>query len=464
MDRVIRREFLYQPGYGAITPVSLAGAWSTFMNTYAVWPENTNTITINRTFLLDAGNYWVTGAVDNTGSVVVNGQRFNLYNFNVNIDRLNAGNSFKVYHPGGYLEMSINATNTGGPRGVAVTLSQDVANAPATLIWSTRLSISEFGQYVNFQMPFRASITAYAWGAGGGGGGMDAGSQGGLGSPGLFNTTTFEVQKGNWVEIFIGTGGSGGGSNSGGAPGGRSGQSRINLNSDPIKSFNGGAGTAAGPRPYSGGGGGGGGASGILVNQIPVLVAGGGGGGGGAGNDGNRAAQYARRDAGINKNAISAGGSDYRGENGQAKGGDGGGAGGGGGGYPGGQGGAVAGGDASGFAGQCGGNFPFFAASIGTNSPYYKEGFAGGGARGGGNGQNGRVVLEISPLGQLSVKVANQWKQIDSSFVKIGAAWKTIDKVFVKIDNTWKEVSNPGGDPGFVKSAYSYGRVVRSFS
>jgi hypothetical protein len=464
MDRVIRREFLYQPGYDAITPVSLAGQWSSFMNTYAVWPGNTNTITINRYLLLDAGSYWVTGAVDNFGSVVVNGQTFNLANFATNIDRLNARNSLKVYHPGGYMSISVNATNTGGPRGVAVTLSQDVANTPGTLIWSTRSSTSAYGRYTCV-MPFRASITAYVWGAGGGGGGMDAGSQGGLGSPGLYNTRTFEIQKGETLEIFVGSGGRGGGSNSGGAPGGSLGFSRISVGGDSTKSFNGGSGTAAGPRPYSGAGGGGGGASGILVDDVPVLVAGGGGGGGGAGNDGNRSAQYARRDAGIDKNAIGAAGSDYRGENGQAKGGDGGGAGGGGGGYPGGQGGAVVGGDASGFAGQCGGNFPLFAPSTGTSAPNYKAGFSAGGARGGGSGQNGRVVLDILPIGQLSVKIANQWKQIDNSFVKIGGTWKTIDKIFVKVNDSWKEVKNSGeGSFAFTQDSSLYGFVARSFS
>jgi hypothetical protein len=474
--RLINREFVVQQGYETLPAVSLAGSWSNFMNTYAVWPENKDSVTIRRTLTLQAGEYFVTGAVDNSGSVNINGQyNINLYNFDTNVSRTSVGNSTLVNHQGGPMSITISATNTGGPRGVAVTISKAVAlygfsNVSGTygigdLVWSTRTpGTLILGRYL-VTMPFKASIAAYVWGAGGGGGGMDAGTQGGLGSPGLYNTRTFQVNKGDVLEVFVGDGGNGGSSNSGGAPGGAGGLSRINVNGDGTKSFNGGAGTAAGPRPYSGGGGGGGGASGILVNNVPLIVAAGGGGGGGAGNDGNGSAQYARRDAGITKNDIGAAGSDYRGENGQAKGGDGGGAGGGGGGYPGGQGGAVFGGDASGFAGQCGGNFPVFSATTGTNTAYYKSGFAGGGARGGGTGQNGRVYLQIQPIGLLSTKVAGDWKQVDDVFVKVSGSWKSINQVFVKVGNTWKQIANSGqNDITLTENGSDYGVVSRPYS
>ncbi len=485
-------------------------------------------------------------------------------------------------------------------------------------------------------MPFKANVTAYAWGAGGGGGGMDAGTIGGLGAPGLYNTSTFEVEKGDLVEVFVGKNGRGGSSNSGGAPGGPAGEGRIFINGEATQSFNGGNGTAAGPTPYSGGGGGGGGASGVLINNIPVLVAAGGAGGGGAGNDGNGSGQYARRDASVNNNAIgaynpgalavditntgsytlnagaqlneynyfgtlsappaatgttkvvvfgwgsissgaqtrtltsnfkvnlltssvltyyvnrgtesgwgqtpdsgeeltlqySANGStwitletvprnvspntwlirspqvpagakvpggvflrfrqvtqsasssgkrdtwaftsmwngspslDFRGENGQAKGGDGGGAGGGGGGYPGGQGGAVAGGDASGYAGQCGGIYPNnVVATAGQDSPYYKPGYGAGGDRGGGNGQNGRVVLLIEPLSLNSVKISGEWKQIQEAFVKVSDSWKQIDAIYVKVDDSWKEINGTGrADITLAGNTQNYGTSTRSYS
>lgn len=472
--RVIQREFVIQPGYSTLPPVTLDDRWSSFMNTYAVWEGSSDNITIRRSIALQAGNYYVTGAVDNSGSVSINGTNISLYGFGTNISRTSIGNSTLVNHPGGNMDIVITAINTGGPRGVAVTISEQKLlsismggynYSVGDLVWSTRSAGAEnIGRYQTV-MPFSADITAYAWGGGGGGGGVDAGTLGGLGAPGLYNTTSFTVNKGDILEVFVGSGGRGGGSNSGSAPGGTAGSSVININSDSTKSFNGGAGTAAGPRPYSGGGGGGGGASGILVNNIPILAAGGGAGGGGAGNDGNSSGTYARRDATIAKNAIGAAGTDYRGENGQSKGGDGGGAGGGGGGYPGGQGGAVAGGDASGFAGQCGGNYPIFSASTGTNTPFYQAGYAGGGARGGGNGQNGRVYLLITPLSLISLKVIGDWKQSNDVFVKVGGTWKNVDSIFIKVDNSWKPVGSSGqGDLSLAGITANYGRVARSYT
>lgn len=476
--RVIEREFVVQSGYDTLTPRT-DPRWSTFQNTYAAWTSSRSTvesITIRRQIELQKGNYYVTGTVDNSGSVTINGTyTIGLYNFSQNINRLNTGTSTKIYHGGGLMDIVINASNAGDVAGVAVTISQEdlvrvyynlvFDSRVGNLVWSTRTpGLLDRGRYVA-TMPFKATITAYAWGAGGGGGGNDSGTIGGLGSPGLYNTTVFQVDKGDLLEVFVGSGGRGGASNSGSAPGGRAGKSRTNVNADSTKSFNGGAGTASGPRPWSGGGGGGGGASGILVNNVPVLVAAGGGGGGGAGNDGNGSAQYARRDASIAKNAIGASGSDYRGENGQVKGGDGGGAGGGGGGYPGGQGGAVFGGDASGFAGQCGGNFPIFAASTGVGTPYYKSGFSAGGSRTGGTGQNGRVVLLIEPIGLNSVKVGGTWRQISDAFVKVNGTWKDIDTIYIKVGNSWKEVNGSGlGDIDISATVGSYDTSTRSFS
>jgi hypothetical protein len=620
--KIIQREFVAQNSYGALPSVSL-DVWSSFMNTYAVWPENSNSVTIRRDIELQKGYYYVTGAVDNSGTVIINGTTINLYNFDVGISRTTIGNNTRVYHPGGKMSVVINATNFGGPRGVAVTISKELRNdiggamagrlayvySVGDLVWDTRSGIAPSGRFV-VTMPFKAEITAHAWGGGGGGGGMDAGTFGGLGAPGLYNTTTFTVNKGDLLEVFVGAGGDGGTSNRGSAPGGPGGESRININGDSTKSFNGGTGTAAGPTPYSGGGGGGGGASGVLVNNNLTLVAGGGAGGGGGGNDGNAADKYARRDASINNNAMNNNGitvqstnfnvtrvggtaftsingsevsprttrghqlavinpttfalesvqqfdtygtgnstalvnalnavgngkivaissydaitldsnlrnllnsqfggtqtattirtrtshvfiskknvgfsaieilsttstivgflgvnvpyTDYRGENGAPKGGDGGGAGGGGGGYPGGQGGLVAPGDSSGFAGKCGGNFPVRSATTGTNTAYYKPGYSGGGERGSGNGQSGRVFLLIKPIGKNSVKVAGQWKQVEEAFVKIDNNWKDVDTIYVKVDNKWRVVEGSGGnDIDLASTSGNYGTSNRPYA
>jgi len=469
-SRIIQKEFLFQPELPLLPRVSLAGPWSVFMNQYAVWPYNDNNVGFSVKILAEKGYYSVVGAVDNSGTLIVNGTRCTVYNFDYPVNNLEPRQTTIIYHEGGFLNVGITAVNFGGPRGVAATIrwydpTKPIGQQIGYELWNTRSSSDALGRYLIYSMPFRANITAYVWGGGGGGGGMDAFSQGGLGSPGLYNTHTFTVERGDLVEIFVGAGGLGGASDSYGGGGGASGRSRLNINADATKSLNGGKGGSEGAR--SGGGGGGGGASGVLVNNVPVIVAAGGGGGGGAGvRDGNTASSYARRDASITNNAIGASGTDYRGENGQNKSGDGGGGGGGGGGYPGGQGGATFGGDESAFAGQCGGNFPIFGATTGINSPYYKSGYANGGARGSGNGQDGRVFLLIQPLSLLTTKVAGAWKQVPSASVKVDGSWKNINRIFVKVGNSWKQVGDSGENDVriYLSNGSDYGSSTRPYS
>jgi len=583
------------------------GRWGSFQNSYAVWPttgNEVNSYVIRRIFNAPyTGTYYFRSTVDNSGSVTVDGTAVGgTANFNQTPSRV------AVQLTAGDHILQFNVANGGDVAGFALTIS----NSSDSVIWNTRTyanaSSPRIGRYT-LTMPFRANITAYAWGAGGGGGGMDAGSYGGLGSNGLYNTHTFTVERGQAIEVIVGRQGSGGGSNTGGAPGGSGGLSRTAIAGDNEKSFNGGDGTASGPSPYSGGGGGGGGASVILVDDIPVLVAAGGGGGGGAGNDGN--GPYARRDASINNNAMLqqlvvvssnynlngrnwaanyftlnniqrnsierghnlavlnpstlvvesytrydtwvypttsgleaalnavpsgkiialfnadagaissaartilqnkygstlsttwgnlrrshafigiAGASfapleafsdssvvsvskslaglpatEYRGENGQTKGGDGGGAGGGGGGYPGGQGGQVYPGDASGYAGQCGGNLPANAAITGTDSKYYQAGYAAGGQRGGGSGQPGLVVLEITPQSLAGIKVNGEWRSVGQTFVKVDGVWREVEEAFTKVKGRWRSVGGAGDRTSseFTGSSSGYGKITRPYS
>jgi hypothetical protein len=156
---------------------------------------------------------------------------------------------------------------------------------------------------------------------------------------------------------------------------------------------------------------------------------------------------------------------DFRGENGQDKNGDGGGAGGGGGGYPGGQGGSTPGGDIPGESGQCGGNFPPRIPGPGEITAYNGVTYSLAGQAGGGAGGAGIVVLVIEPLGLNSVKIADEWKQIQEAFVKVGGAWKDIDTIYIKIDDTWREINGSGqGDVAFARLENNYGISTRSYS
>jgi len=467
--RVIKREFVYQPS--AETPAVLYprsdGRWGGFQNTYAVWPtpgNEVNSYIIKRLFNAPyTGTYYFRSTVDNGASVYVDGAAVGgTANFNQTPSRV------AVTLTAGAHTLQFNVANGGDVAGFALTIS----NSSDVVIWDTRTySNATAASYGRFQvtMPFRANITAHAWGAGAGPGGLPP--EGGRGSPGLYNTTYFQVARGAVVEVFVGRGGQPAAptiARVGSTPGGAGGSSVVNINGNSTKSFNGGRGGSAGPGGWSGGGGGGGGASGVLVNGVPAIVAGGGGGGGGGGS--YSLVNDARQQGDITKNAIGASGSDYRGENGSSKyvnqgGADGGGAGGGGGGYPGGQGGGTPSGDIPGEAGQCGGNFPVFAASTGTNSPYYKSGYAGGSDPPNGTGQDGRVVLLIEPIGLTSIKIDGEWKQVSESFIKVSGSWKRVSDVFVKINDSWRTVENSGlNNITFTETTTNYGAVDRGFS
>ena len=588
------------------------GTWSTFLNTYGVWPaanQSQGSFTIKRTFTVPyTGTYYIRSAYDDAAVFYIDGTAVS-----GSVSWPSTPSPVAITLTEGRHLMQINCSSNAGGAGVGATI-QDVNN---NVIWDTRtyavFSGGTIGRY-QVTMPFRANITAHAWGAGAGPGGLPP--EGGRGSPGLYNTTYFPVNRGDVVEVFVGTGGQPAAptvARVGSTPGGAGGSSVINIGSNAAKSFNGGRGGSAGPGGWSGAGGGGGGASGVLVNGVPAIVAGGGGGGGGGGaytqpnaarqqgvitnnamttiltvvssnynlNGRNWAANYFtlnntqrnsierghnlavldpstlvvesytrydtwvyptssgleaalnavpsgkiialfNADAGAISSAARtilqnkygstlsttwsnlrrshafigiAGASfaplesfsdssvvsvskslagllvtDYRGENGSSKyvnqgGGDGGGAGGGGGGYPGGQGGGTPGGDIPGEAGQCGGNFPVFAAGTGTNSPYYKSGYAGGSDPPNGTGQDGRVVLLIEPIGLMSTKIDGDWKQVAESFVKVGGSWKEISEIYIKVNDSWRTVENSGlSNITFIGNSTSYGAVVRGFS
>ena len=351
--KLIKKEYVLQPRFETLTPRT-DPRWGSFQNTYAVWTSSRSvveSITIRRSIQLQQGYYYVVGTVDNSGSVVVNGTRINLFPFNSSISRTNLGTSTRIYHNGGLMDIVINASNAGDVAGVAVTISQEISETVmivqssrgitsvgvGDIAWSTRTAgTNPVGRYV-FTAAFPASITAHVWGAGGSGGaGYDSsyyagtsGPPGGNGSPGLYNTTTFTVETGDVVEVFLGSAGlpstvlQGAMYDGGNTPGGLGGASRVLVGGQATQSYNGGRGGVGGrlAMNYTGpggnlwnkagggtGGGGGGGASGILVNDSPVIIAGGGGGGGGSGamadNQPNGTQGTGDSNADVTKNAM----------------------------------------------------------------------------------------------------------------------------------------------------------------
>ncbi len=471
--RLTVKEFVVDPlptGKTNLVRRALYGTWPSFLSDNGVWPNYNNgveTHTIIRYYTpTESGEHTLQATCDNNFTWSITGGTFNG-------EQVLSGNWWgnifsvtKTFVAGTRYKFTWQVANSGGPAGFAATVTAPAGGNNFNLKDNLTVTAIPSGRY-QAVLPYAATITAHVWGGGGGGGGNDAFSRGGRGSPGLYNTLSFVVSAGDTLEVAVGERGGGGrGDLRGGPPGGVGGNSRTNIDSNSTLSLNGGKGGRAGISGASGAGGGGGGASVVLVNGNPVLIAGGGGGGGGAGLFGRLlSAAGPAADATIDNNAIGRTPSDYRGENGQDKSGDGGGAGAGGGGYPGGEGGSTAISDRNGDAGETGGNLPANAASTGVGTLYYKSGVAGGGSSGGGNGQDGRIVLEIEPVGILSTKAGGEWQQVTDAFVKVSGAWKSVNEVQVKVDGTWRKIEDAGQVGGELPAVSgNYGTVVRTYS
>lgn len=478
-------EFLVDPlptGKTNLVRRSLYGTWPSFLSDNGVWPNYNNgveTHTIIRYYIpTESGEHTLQATCDNNFTWSITGGTFNG-------EQVLSGNWWgnifsvtKTFVAGTRYKFTWQVANSGGPAGFAATVTAPAGGNNYNLANNLTVQSAANGRYQT-TLPVDASITAHIWGGGGGGGGNDAFSRGGVGSPGLYNTLSFTASAGDTLEVAVGQRGAGGiGDMPRGPLGGVGGVGRTNINSNSTLSLNGGEGGRAGIGGASGAGGGGGGASVVILNGTPILIAGGGGGGGGAG-----LFRAFNPDASIGNNVIGATPSDYRGMNGKNKSGDGGGGGAGGGGYPGGTGGqtnsitfyqpAGRGGpvsqgsiqDVPADPGKTGGNFPANSASTGVGTLYYKSGFAGGGSSGGGNGQDGRIVLEIEPVGILSTKVSGEWKQVPEIFVKVSGAWKTVSEAQIKVDGSWRKVEDSGrGDIELPIASGNYGTVVRSYS
>jgi hypothetical protein len=123
--------------------------------------------------------------------------------------------------------------------------------------------------------------------------------------------------------------------------------------------------------------------------------------------------------------------------------GDGGGGGGGGGGLVGGAGGDLGydnqRGGIGGYTGAAtsGAQGPSGRSPAGSNSQYWTNpNGIGGGDREGGN--NGLVVLIFRASSFGGIKISNEWKTVDSSYVKVDGTWRAIQAGWTKIDGVWR--------------------------
>lgn len=123
--------------------------------------------------------------------------------------------------------------------------------------------------------------------------------------------------------------------------------------------------------------------------------------------------------------------------------GDGGGGGGGGGGLTGGAGGDLGydnwRGGIGGYTGQAtgGARAPSGRSPYGSNSQYWASPNAiGGGDREAGG--SGRIVLVFRASSFGGIKIANEWKSMDGSYVKVGGVWRLIQAGWAKVDGVWR--------------------------
>ena len=479
------REFVVDPYPEGRTNLVLRSdaSWPTFLNNNAVWRNYSNTsvsYTIIRYYTpTESGVHTLQATAADNFKWSIDGGTFTGEQVLTGGNPQNTFSDTVTFVAGTKYKFIWEVTNTSGAAGFAATVTAPGSGNDFNLKDNLTVTAVPSGRY-SAVIPYDAEMVLHIWGAGGGGGGNDAFTRGGVGSPGLYQTLALTVTQGDTLEVVVGQGGRGGiGDRPRAQPGGKAGFARTNISGTATGSLNGGIGGKSGAGGASGSGGGGGGASVVLLNTTPVLIAGGGGGGGGAG-----LFPGADPNASIGNNVIGATPSDYRGMNGQDKGQtDGGGGGAGGGGYPGGTGGQInritntttqRGGEVSitgsipdipADPGKTGGNLPANSASTGIGTLYYKSGVAGGGSSGGGNGQDGLIVLEIEPVGLASTKVGGQWKQVTEAFVKVSGAWKNVSEMQVKVDGKWSKIEAAGQTEGTLPSiSGDYGTVVREYS
>jgi len=114
------------------------GAWTGFMNTYAIWPnpfDGVQSYTIRRNFNAPyTGTYYLRSSVDNSASVYVDEQYFaGTVTFNVTPPAI------AVYLYAGAHSVRADVYNAGGPGGFAFTVSNSTDTA---VLWDTRSSRS----------------------------------------------------------------------------------------------------------------------------------------------------------------------------------------------------------------------------------------------------------------------------------------------------------------------------------
>lgn len=202
------------PDNGAVISGYTNPAWSSFLNTYGVWVVTQTAANFDRSYTVNvpvAGDFTVVGSCDNFGDVFIDGVRV--------LHMPDFRNTFSTIVPltSGNHVVRIVGTNTGGPGGVAVTITggESFSGGNGGRAGAAGSSGGGGGGGGATAVSLNGLIIAAASGGGGGGGGGNRGAAAGQTAPGSSGQAGDGVSSGQDGTDKNGDGGGGGGGGGG---------------------------------------------------------------------------------------------------------------------------------------------------------------------------------------------------------------------------------------------------------
>jgi hypothetical protein len=202
------------PDNGAVISGYTNSAWCSFLNTYGVWAVTQTAANFDRTYTINvpaAGEFTVVGSCDNFGDVFIDGVAV------LHMPGFRDTYSTIVSLTSGSHTVRIVGTNTGGPGGVAVTITggESFSGGNGGRAGAAGSSGGGGGGGGATAVSLNGLIIAAASGGGGGGGGGNRGAARGQDAPGSSGQAGAGVSSGQDGTNKNGDGGGGGGGGGG---------------------------------------------------------------------------------------------------------------------------------------------------------------------------------------------------------------------------------------------------------
>jgi hypothetical protein len=186
------------------------GAWSSFMNSFAVWGGSSDTYVYSQVINFPfSGFYTFTYAVDNSVTIQLDGSPIITYAGFTD----NPPATTSTFVTAGNHTIGWTAVNTGGPRGVALTITQSFSGANGSAAGPVPYSGGGGGSGAATVLLLNSALIAVAGGGGGGGGAGNNRASFGPDAPGFRGRAAPGITAGQNGET---KGGDGGGAGAGG--------------------------------------------------------------------------------------------------------------------------------------------------------------------------------------------------------------------------------------------------------